>query len=458
MTIAKRRHCMTRVLAVSLLISALSGCKKQEKHLTEFQTSELRKELERRKSGAPSPEPSSIVNAQTSEIIEVLQDKQNLEEKTIHGIDHRLDWFEIQDPLIRSEADSVAGVFDFADLTQNKDICFLPGVVLGNRITLCSSERYVLQPSGSKCTAFVVSENMIATAGHCINDSTKSQKRFVFGYRMTNLGEPVLRVSETEVFKASSILAREYTPAATNQTEHFAPDYALVQVDRPIKNHPPLALRRDGKLAEGDTVYSLGHPWGLPIKFSGVGAVKKIFVEGYFSAPVDTFDGNSGSPVINSQTREVEGILVRGDQDKKWQGTCNVVQNCPDAGCLIGEQSTLVGVFTDKIPSYSTKANSVENKPFNKIFSSGPKLSGSGKNFGDWYAVSAETPPPGYKITNIDFSMTGDRRCNAWSECRLSKKTDTSATFEFRMQGHDEWPAPGQALSEGHLIVTYGPY
>ena len=35
----------------------------------------------------------------------------------------------------------------------------------------------------------------------------------------------------------------------------------------------------------------------------------------YFVANLDTYGGNSGSAVFNLQTREVEGILVRGEND-----------------------------------------------------------------------------------------------------------------------------------------------
>ena len=35
----------------------------------------------------------------------------------------------------------------------------------------------------------------------------------------------------------------------------------------------------------------------------------------YFTANLDTYRGNSGSPVFNAITHKVEGVLVRGEQD-----------------------------------------------------------------------------------------------------------------------------------------------
>src|ERR1039458_1781621 len=162
---------------------ALTTCSKGQRRVNDYQISELKQELERRKTGNPPSVPEPIVDVQTSEIVQTLNEKQSVVEKVFHGIDHRLDWFEIQDPSIRAETDSVAAMFDTADVTDNAKMCFLPGIVLGNVENLCSSERYILQPAGARCTGFVVAPDIIATAGHCINDSNKSQKLFVFGYR-----------------------------------------------------------------------------------------------------------------------------------------------------------------------------------------------------------------------------------------------------------------------------------
>ncbi|HAU89128.1 MAG TPA: serine protease, partial [Elusimicrobia bacterium] len=43
--------------------------------------------------------------------------------------------------------------------------------------------------------------------------------------------------------------------------------------------------------------------------------VRDFSKSGYFVADLDTFGGNSGSPVFNTRTKKIEGILVRGDED-----------------------------------------------------------------------------------------------------------------------------------------------
>ena len=87
------------------------------------------------------------------------------------------------------------------------------------------------------------------------------------------------------------------------------------------------------------------------------------------------------------------------------------------------------------------------------VVQSGPKLSGVMKAFSEPYELCGNAPP-GYKIKSSDFRLVGDRSCGAWSECTETKKTDAQVCWQFRLQGHDELPYPGQRTSEGVLRVT----
>lgn len=89
-----------------------------------------------------------------------------------------------------------------------------------------------------------------------------------------------------------------------------------------------------------------------------------------------------------------------------------------------------------------------------RVFSSQPRLSGAGANFSDWYTLCSELPATA-RITNVAFSLSGDRRCGAWANCRESTRSQSQVCYQFQMQGHNEWPAPGQASSEGILTVDY---
>src|SRR5262249_51918318 len=84
-------------------------------------------------------------------------------------------------------------------------------------------------------------------------------------------------------------------------------------------------------------------------KFAAGAAVRNNAPDAFFVANLDTYGGNSGSPVFNSDTHVVEGILVRGENDFVLQGTCMVSLVCPTTGCR-GEDCTRTAVFAQFLP------------------------------------------------------------------------------------------------------------
>jgi len=95
------------------------------------------------------------------------------------------------------------------------------------------------------------------------------------------------------------------------------------------------------------------------------------------------------------------------------------------------------------------------SSPTEKVITSGQKLSGSGKQFSEWYTLCTPENPSGYVIEHADFHLVGDRRCGAWAECEPVDQSGTKACFRFRMQGHDESAAGPQRISEGVIEIKY---
>ena len=88
-------------------------------------------------------------------------------------------------------------------------------------------------------------------------------------------------------------------------------------------------------------MHVIGHPVGLPAKVAGGAIVRDNTPNPFFVANLDTYGGNSGSPVFNSRTHRVEGILVRGERDFVARGNCTVSFVCPTTGCR-GEDVTRI--------------------------------------------------------------------------------------------------------------------
>jgi hypothetical protein len=106
-------------------------------------------------------------------------------------------------------------------------------------------------------------------------------------------------------------------------------------------------------------------------------------------------------------------------------------------------------------PSGSAATSASEPPTKTAEASSGPKLSGSGKEWSEWYQVKIGAAPAGYSVEKTEFWLSGDRTCGTWAECKELAKDETQVIWQFRLQGHDEWGAPRQASSEGHLRVFY---
>lgn len=302
---------------------------------------ELRAELEARKARADNrvnvPPAEPLEEFDDATIVEVLKAKQ----KVIYGVDDRVDIFRLTNRAAIADADSVVALFRANDITDNDNgTSTLLTQNFGAANNLCNAEPFRDQPVGAFCSGFLVDQDVIATAGHCVNASNVTSVRFVFGFRMQNQTTAQTVIANAEIYRGVAVIARQEVSNGA--------DWALVRVDRQVTNHPVVRIRRTGRIPDNEPVHVIGHPSGLPTKFAGGAAVRDNTPAAFFAANLDTYGGNSGSPVFNANTHDVEGILVRGENDFVGQGTCTVSLVCPTTGCR-GEDSTRTTEFANRI-------------------------------------------------------------------------------------------------------------
>jgi hypothetical protein len=297
---------------------------------------ELRaREAKAKNIGLPTPrEPrGDLREFDDKSLVSALKDNQ----KVIYGTDDRVDVFQLPAGLNRDDVDSVVALFDSGDVTDNGNgTSTLRTQNFGTAQNLCAGERFRDQPIGAFCSGFLVAADIIATAGHCVNAGNVTNVRFVFGFRMRNATTAETVLNNGEIYRGVTVIGRQ-------QIGNGA-DWALVRIDRPVANHRIVRIRRTGRIGDTQAVHVIGHPTGLPTKFAGGAAVRNNTPNAFFVANLDTYGGNSGSPVFNSNTHEVEGVLVRGETDFVAQGTCNVSLVCPSTGCR-GEDCTRTTEF-----------------------------------------------------------------------------------------------------------------
>lgn len=208
-----------------------------------------------------------------------------------------------------------------------------------SELGICSSERFSAQKSPAICTGFLVGENQLLTAGHCIEShSDCKSNRWIFGVKTIN-GKLSKKVHRNNVFKCKKIIKRF-------QDDENLVDYALIELNRSPKGIKPLPLGQ-GQFNMGTPVAIIGHPTGLPLKVADDAIVTKNDNEYFFTTNLDAFSGNSGSPVFNLLTETVEGILVSGSRDFYYdeQNKCRRYFYCSDEKCSGEKVSKISNVF-----------------------------------------------------------------------------------------------------------------
>ncbi|MDA8130210.1 MAG: serine protease [Elusimicrobia bacterium] len=281
--------------------------------------------------------------------------------KSIYGADDRVDYFAASSDM-QALSDSVVSLWKSASVeTLNPGGVRLKTMNFGDRLNLCPGEKFREQPIGAFCSGSLVGPDLVMTAGHCIKtDAQCKDTKFVFGYKVARAGgEAVTTMVAGEVYGCGKIVKRFLggEPGSTNPAgQSLGPDFALVQLDRRVTGHTPLPINRSDNLRKGDGIFVIGHPVGLPLKVAGGATVRDYSKVGYFVADLDTFGGNSGSPVFNARTKKIEGILVRGDTDfvDGLGGTCTTMATYEQTGGR-GEDVTKVSALSSSIPRLAGK-------------------------------------------------------------------------------------------------------
>lgn len=290
---------------------------------------------------APSPgleRDANLAGVSDAEIADALRAAQ----KVIYGTDDRQEVFALTDEWLRRDAASVVALVRTTDLVDNGDDTFtLKGPTLGERLGLCADEPFRSQPTIAFCSGFLVDPSIVVTAAHCVDESDLDDVRFVFGYEMSDATTAETTISSRRLHHPTRILGRAIGNEGT--------DWCVIQLAGPVLDHPHVRVRRHGAVPDDADVHVIGHPSGLPKKVAGDAVVRDNSSARFFVANLDTYGGNSGSPVFNSGTHRVEGILVRGETDYVSVDGCVRSNVCPADGCR-GEDVTRSTEFADLVP------------------------------------------------------------------------------------------------------------
>lgn len=243
---------------------------------------------------------------------------------SIYGSDDRRDIYQV--PQLTSVAKSVAIAVPLNFMVQNRDGSWLrqdaEPMAGGSDVYACPDVRFAKQPIAGNASGFLVGKRQILTAGHVIlpNGVVTNDKKHPFcdsfGWVLAHSADAqsktfLRNIPAKNFYRCKRVIRAENTEQEVNGVTTYNNDFALVELVRDVPaEFVPLKLKA---VVPGlnERVFTIGHPSGLPAKYSGLGPVTKNSNKVYFEAPLDTQSGNSGGPVFDEKNF-VRGILVSG--------------------------------------------------------------------------------------------------------------------------------------------------
>lgn len=191
----------------------------------------------------------------------------------------------------------------------------------GDEWATCPGTRFNEEPSLGACTAFLVGRSTLFTAGHCgvVNQSGCDAAAWVFDYRVDNPSIQVKAVAGPQswfeisipsplLYRCKKIIASRYEYAGNRI------DFALVELDREVRDRSPVRMRTSGKFTGREELFTIGAMGGTFFVSTEPTPVRKIG-PAYLSGPFDYVAKGSGGPFFDRETGDVVGVGVSSSLD-----------------------------------------------------------------------------------------------------------------------------------------------
>lgn len=193
------------------------------------------------------------------------------------------------------------------------------------RIKSKKDKRFKRQYVLPGCSGFLISKNLLLTAGHClysINENTDSLERkysaeqikkmrviIGFGTRHDDGYQGLPKFNASRVFKVCE------------EVEHdvmLKKDWAILRLSDDVPGVDDFELQVPDLEVNKSQIYMLGHPLGLPMKLTHTGNIVAKGAGNYYTN-LDAFIGNSGSAIFRADTHQLVGLLAGGAADFQFR-------------------------------------------------------------------------------------------------------------------------------------------
>lgn len=265
-----------------------------------------------------------------------------------YGEDNRRDVNKETDPKLLELSRSVVAMVDkkHLKLIGSEDGKFLDDY--STRYNMCEGEAFRDQVRLATCSGVLIAPDKILTANHCVtNELDCKDQRFVFDLKLEKDPKKI-KIKRKNIYSCKAI---------EKFSSHNAYDYSIILLDRKVKGRKPVTIARETLEIKKDELAVIGHPMGLPMKISDSGFVWDYFKNGY-STNLDTYSGNSGSPVFKKSTGEMIGHIAAGKTDfvLDRENNCLKSNKCDDDGsnCDITEFHMEYVIEAKHLPNFSS--------------------------------------------------------------------------------------------------------
>jgi len=249
--------------------------------------------------------------------------------------DNRQDFFMVNNNQVKKNFLGVAGIVYTNDIINNNVIITesyknLKFTFKGEKKLLCTDVNFYEQDIAPFCTAFVISHDLIITAGHCLKDVNIDSIAFVFDLKLNSPNEKISEIDIDRIYYPKNIIEIKYD--TINKI-----DYAIVELENSVPEERILTYSLEADYEIGLKNYIIGHPSGLPLKYAPDGFVTKKPWKNYFQTNLNAFSGNSGSPIFDANTHQVIGVFIAGENKFNYYSNqdCVDIIECKPRNCTM---------------------------------------------------------------------------------------------------------------------------
>lgn len=171
---------------------------------------------------------------------------------------------------------------------------------------LSDDVKYYEQQTGAFGTGFLAyhpinKKKYIFTATHNLNDRNLTGVRFVFGFTKETVKDHTVTVPKDNIFEGQSCRRVD--------------KWTMIELEREVDEKWIAAELCNKVVTKRQRVHMIGHGCGLSMKLSSGSQVVQDSDSTLFLSNLDSFCGNSGSPIFDSETHKVVGMMSGGKVD-----------------------------------------------------------------------------------------------------------------------------------------------